>query len=340
MTLHLPESYTQLKESIFNAGSPKDLKSDKVHTKIIDTETCCKAEQTNSATNNMTKEKGNTKKKKKPVKRTTVRSLDVTCFKCGKVGHILRNCHSKKKNDSVAGLSSTNRPGSSTNAGLNVVKTKVDAEIESLIFCYFGAPENRLMDSGATDHMSPFGSNFKDYTAYIDSCNRVLLGDRSTRLEILGKGTIKRWVKTGPNFYVQLVWENVLHVDGIKWRFLSTSRFDDCGFTVTFSKSKLIIVKGNLKFSRFCTGPLYQVTAYLENPHRPWSLNLVTAIPIKTWHKRMGHLNWEAIKSVRQPPSTWHQVILLVALVMVVRLGKPNDARSSQPSPKKCSQLN
>ena len=73
MTLHLPESYTQLKESIFNAGSPKDLKSDEVRTKIINTETRRKAEQTNSATNNMTKGKGNAKKKKKPVKPTTVR---------------------------------------------------------------------------------------------------------------------------------------------------------------------------------------------------------------------------------------------------------------------------
>ena len=153
MTLHLPESYAQLKESIFNASSPKDLKSDKVRAKIIDTETHCKAEQTNSATNNMTKGKGNTKKKKL-VKPTTVTSLDVTCFKCKKVGHILRNCHSKKKNDSAAGLLLMNRPGSSTNAGLNVVETEVDAKIESPIFCYFGAPENWLMDSGAIDHMS------------------------------------------------------------------------------------------------------------------------------------------------------------------------------------------
>ena len=82
MTLHLPESYAQLKESIFNAGSPKDLKSDEVRAKIIDTETRRKAEQTNSAANNMTKGKGNAKKKKKPVKPTTVTSSDVTCFKC------------------------------------------------------------------------------------------------------------------------------------------------------------------------------------------------------------------------------------------------------------------
>ena len=100
------------------------------------------------------------------------------------------------------------------------------------------------------------------------------------------------------------MWENVLHIDGIKWRFLPTSHFDDHGFTVTFGQSKLIIVKGNLKFSGFCTSPLYQVTAYLEKPRRPWSLNLVMAILIKTWHERMGHLNWEAIKAIwsNNPP--------------------------------------
>ena len=97
MTLHLPKSYAQLKESIFNAGFPKDLKSDEVHAKIINTETHRKMEQTNSAMNNMTKGKGNTKKKKKLVKPTTVALSDITCFKCGKVGHIRGTATQKRR---------------------------------------------------------------------------------------------------------------------------------------------------------------------------------------------------------------------------------------------------
>ena len=31
---------------------------------------------------------------------------------------------------------------------------------------YLGATENWLLDSGATDHLTPFGSDFTEYTAY------------------------------------------------------------------------------------------------------------------------------------------------------------------------------
>jgi len=44
---------------------------------------------------------------------------------------------------------------------------------------------------------------------------------------------------------------------------------------------------------------------YAEKPQGARSLNLVEVIlPIKTWHDRLGHLNWDAIKAVRSdnPP--------------------------------------
>ena len=100
-------------------------------------------------------------------------------------------------------------------------------------------------------------------------------------------------------------WEDVLHVEGIKCRFISISRFNQRGFTTTISAGSLTIAKGEFKFSRSRIGTLYQCTMYAEKPLGARSLSSVEKpLPIKTWHERMGHLNWEALKSMRavNPP--------------------------------------
>ena len=100
-------------------------------------------------------------------------------------------------------------------------------------------------------------------------------------------------------------WEDVLHVEGIKRRFISISRFNQRSFTTTISAGSLTIAKGEFKFSRSRIGTLYQCTMYAEKPLGARSLSSVEKpLPIKTWHERMGHLNWEALKSMRavNPP--------------------------------------
>jgi hypothetical protein len=128
-------------------------------------------------------------------------------------------------------------PGATGSSSLNVVDAS-DSKSDAKVFCYFGAPENWLYDSGTTNHMSPFGSDFKDYVKFVEEHN-VTLGDCTTRLSILGKGTIKRWVETAPHSYRQLVLSDVLHVKGIQCCFLSASKFDDKGFTLTGEMMKM-----------------------------------------------------------------------------------------------------
>ena len=115
-----------------------------------------------------------------------------------------------------------------SNAGVSVaVVNNVETpspEYKSTVYFYDRADiaaEPWLMDSGATDHMTPWGSDFASYTPYKDSRNSVILGDSTTKLKILGKGTVRHWCKTSKG-YISMEMENVLHVDGIKKCFLST----------------------------------------------------------------------------------------------------------------------
>ena len=66
--------------------------------------------------------------------------------------------------------------------------------------------------------MLPYRSDFTDYVKYVESRhdNSVILGNGTTKLRILGKGSIKYWVEVAPHTYHHLVLSNILHIEGIK----------------------------------------------------------------------------------------------------------------------------
>jgi len=293
--LALPDSYDNVKEHFLTTADPKNLNSDDIRARILEKQNR-KKDEADLAGANIITTKAATAKAKKRSKRPPD---DKPCFNCNKTGHWARECRSKKKDTSNQSAAGPGKPGGSS---LNVVENS-DAESDSPVLCYFGAPENWLMDSGATDHMTPFGSDFTSYVKFVES-RTVLLGDSSTRLNIIGKGNVERWVETSPHVYRQMVLQDVLHVEGIKRRFLSMGRFDDKGFSITLANSRLTISKEKFAFFGLKSGPLYTCTLYAEKPLGARSLNSVEALPIKVWHDRMGHLNWEAIKSTRSdnPP--------------------------------------
>ena len=307
LLLILPPSYEHIRDHYMDNADPTALVLEDVKNHILERERRLKNELAISAANAITRGPAPNSSKSSPSspnnnqkKKSKRLPDDRPCFNCGKKGHWARECKAPKKSN--AGPKSS---GHNNNASLNVVETS-DAESDSPIVCYFGAPENWLMDSGATDHMTPFGSDFivSSYVKFIES-RTVVLGDGSSRCKILGKGTIERWVETSLHHYRQLL-NDVLHVDGIKQRFLSMGKFDDKGFTITMSKSKLTISMGKFAFNGDKVGSLYKTSLYVDAPIGARSLNLVQALLITVWHNRMGHLNWEAIKTVQtqNPPLT------------------------------------
>ena len=147
--------------------------------------------------------------------------------------------------------------------------------------------------------MTPFGSDFSEYTTFANSNKSVILGDGTTKLNVLGKGKVQRYVEVSPHKYRLMILDDVLHVQGINRRFLSMIKFDDKGFDYRKESNRFIFSKGNIQFPAIRLGNAYWIHLYSEKPPGASALNAVETVSIKTLHERMGHLNWDAIKRLR-----------------------------------------
>ena len=102
----------------------------------------------------------------------------------------------------------------------------------------------------------------------------------------------------------QIVLHDVLHVEGIKRRFLSTIQFMSRDWTIALDRTRATFMRNKKKlFSARVQDRIIELILYSEKPFMRYSLNAVSELPIKLWHERMGHLNWEALKKTQSESS-------------------------------------
>jgi len=163
-----------------------------------------------------------------------------------------------------------------------VVETANDSDVQpdAPVFCYLSTPEEL------------FSSIL--YMAFLEE-RSVTLGDSTTRLLFLGKGTIKRWVETAPHSFRHLVLTNVLHVNGIQQHFLSQEqvRYRRVLYKST-ARRRVTISKGKLHISGFRIASPYTFILYADKPLSSahfFSPRPADALPIATPHEHLMGLS-------------------------------------------------
>ena len=283
----LPKSYEVVASTLLASGPASALKFSEITARILNEEGRKSGPSTSLNAARAPVKSGKKKKKE---------HANLTCHYCSKKGHIQPDCRKKKKDDAdkkkkeEEGNNAAESSKKAANAHVHVPTTASIEEVnddELRVGLYTASRTRWMMDSGATHHMTPFKSDFADYTP----CNgSVRLGDKST-VDQVGVGSVV--FKTSQGAEITLT--NVLHIPQIKTRFLSTRALVQRGATVLFNKSSFEIAVNQRSIG----------SGYLEN-NLYWldtstaSLNALTrsvTLPLHVWHLRMGHMSHMALKS-------------------------------------------
>ena len=246
--LHLPDGFDFLKSSFLNGlEDPTKLSLDMVIKRVIDhnnhttvevqANAIASSSKAPSSSTKAKEEKKKGKKKEKSKEKKEKKSPPRACHHCGQEGHWNRDCPKKKKPD---------QPSSSS---LNVVETEAsasDAECDNVLCYLSSSTEDWLMDSSATEHLTPWRSDFSDYVSFPESHQtHVVLGDSKTCLRILGKGKAIKWVQHPTTHeFTKVTLTDVQHIQGITHRFLSLSTFNDKGFELHMKSHQFKLLKG------------------------------------------------------------------------------------------------
>ena len=203
------------------------------------------------------------------------------CYKCGKHGHIKRDCKSgadkSSKHQANAAGAKQSESSDGESVGLVMQHTLLSHSTNT----------TWLVDSGATCHMCHDKNMFAEYES-LNSPLKVTVGD-GNEVDGVGRGVVllNSVLPSGRSRSIKL--HNVLHVPRLAYNLFSVSAATERDKTVKFGKvSCRILDKNNLIAIAVKVGELY----YLKCR---WNGASVNAAETRTtneelWHRRFGHL--------------------------------------------------
>jgi hypothetical protein len=279
----LPASYEVLASTILASGTPTALQYSEIIARIINEEGRWAG---GSASLNAARAA--------PIKSSSGKKKDhsgLTCHYYQKKGHIKPNCHKKKKDEADKKKkedgSSAGRKAANSHALVESSASITEVTDNEITASLYATQSDRwMLDSGATHHITPHRSDFKDYTS---AKGTVRLGDKSGQ-EQIGVGSVI--IKSPQGCTITL--SNVLHVSGVQTRFISIGALTGKGAKVNFVKDGFEIV---LNRKAIAIGYLEGCLYWLNTSNVSLNLHTKSAPTLHIWHQHMGHMSYDALKS-------------------------------------------
>jgi len=147
-----------------------------------------------------------------------------------------------------------------------------------------------MIDSGATHHITPHASGFKDYTKIKGA---VRLGDKS---EVAQEGIGSVTIKSSEGYTITL--SNVLHVPSVNMRFIAVKRaLEIKGGEVLFAKGRAkILIRGKIIASSIRDHQLYWLNAA---PISDLNHAKSVSTSLQIWHQRHGTMSHSALRGAQ-----------------------------------------
>lgn len=241
-------------------------------------------------------------------------NASVTCYKCGKKGHIRAKCRSKFDKQSNGNKTKSN--DHSTNKAKNQANN-ADSETSMLtvVDAHHTASKNActetignmsqhallgngtkikfILDSGATQHMV----NNCCYFDELFDTNEVSIGVAKKNQKLISNQYGNIVIQTDFDGGKTTKIKDVLLINDLKCNLLSISVLTKKGYSIVFNEnSACISLNGETKFIARATGRLYEVTFDVKKPGFAAITDKREIGTSNLWHFRLGHLNLNDMK--------------------------------------------
>ena len=287
----LPESYDNLISSL-NTQKIEELKWENIKALLIEehlkrTEKGAKQPELSGQNEALFSKKGNMFGKKRnqennPRKKQKRSLSETRCFKCRKLGHIVRNCSLNKKGSRIS------RIWQMEMGKYKQVRKRMSSASSQ------GRSKLWYIDSGATKHMTSEKDLIVDYVQY-PQFFEIFLGD-NRMIRALGEGKVSLEFYDGSNVLTMGLY-NVMYVPEIAKNLVSVSAMTGKGAEVLFENDKCYVTKDKKTMNM---GHLTNSNLYVINTEPDLANVASSKASLEVWHCRFGHINYKYVNELSQ----------------------------------------
>jgi hypothetical protein len=251
------------------------------------------------------KSKGKGKKPQGKLSHLNPHLSKVKCFNCNKLGHYARDCRSppsqqKRRGRFQASVATKEaKPQEEPQRRQTRAATKEQEQhkeyylISALSGTITKLEEIWLIDSSASRHMIGFKQNLANYQDKKHKA-KVELGDDGT-YDIKGFGSTSFQFHSGNIFHI----DEILYVPGLKKNLIFVPVLESKGYSIAFSKGKALLWSSNEDLSTSITIGTHESGPYKLLGQVVQALVHETINPCELWHKRLGHINYNALPGLQ-----------------------------------------
>ncbi|GJX67499.1 zinc finger, CCHC-type containing protein [Tanacetum coccineum] len=202
----------------------------------------------------------------------------VTCWKCGKPGHLKKDC----KGGNVGNRAN----GSSTKGSEDGHSKRRSERLE------YDDDVAWWVDSGATVHVCKDRCWFKTYESLNDG-SIFHMGNESTAL-VHGRGCVDLRFSSGK--VVSLL--NVLHVPNIRKNLVSSSVLNNCGYKQVIESNKFVLSKHGVFIGfGYLSNHMFRLSIVSNNIGSAFMSTFKLNDSI-LWHARLGHVHFKRMQDM------------------------------------------
>ena len=216
------------------------------------------------------------------------RKFEGNCYKCGKKGHMAKDCWSKKK--IIESNAATSKSEDEWDVEALFAMEEEELALTATTFNQINYENDWIVDSGCSNHMTGDKEKLQNLLEYKGS--RVVVTANNSKLPIAHIGNMT----VSPQYSnTEVSLQNVYHVPGMKKNLLSVAQLTSSGHSVLFSPqdvkiyrdleiTKEPIMKGRRLESIYV---MTAETAYVEKTRRNETADL--------WHMRLSHVSYSKL---------------------------------------------